>query len=90
MLFDTIRVKENKIRARETRSRNFLLRRVFGDLESRILNLPDPWEDGLIEGCRSDDLKELSKNNKITISEFMHNTAETQQFDLYTVAQQNF
>ena len=83
MLFDTNRVKENKIRSRETRSRNFLLRRVFSDLESRILNLPDPWEDGLIEGCRSDDLKELSKNNKIKISEFIHSSAKTESIDLY-------
>tara|TARA_Y100001968_G_C19439192_1_gene761555 strand:+ start:826 stop:1560 length:735 start_codon:yes stop_codon:yes gene_type:complete len=83
MLFDTNRVKENKIRSRETRSKNFLLRRVFSDLESRILNLPEPWEDGLIEGCRSDDLKELGKNNKIKISEFNYCSAKTESIDLY-------
>ena len=83
MLFDIKRVKENKIRSRETRSRNFLLRRVFSDLEGRILNLPDPWESGLIEGCRSDDLKELSKNNKIKISEFIYSSAKTESIDLY-------
>ena len=83
MLFDINRVKENKIRARETRSRSFILKRIFGDLESRILDLPKGWENGLIEGCRKNDLKELSKNNKITISEFIDNSTETQQVDLY-------
>ena len=66
MLFDIERVKENKIRSRETRSRSFLLKRVFTDMESRILDLPDAWEYGLIEGCRSTELKELNKNNKRT------------------------
>ena len=70
MLFDIKRVKENKIRSRETRSSNFLLKRVFSDMESRILDLPDAWEHGLIEGCRGIDLKELNKNNKIIISEY--------------------
>ena len=83
MLFDINRVKENKIRSRETRSRSFLLKRIFGDLESRILDLPKGWEYGLIEGCRKNDLKELSKNDKITISEFIQNSAETQKIDLY-------
>ena len=69
MLFDIKRVKENKIRSRETRSSNFLLKRVFSDMESRILDLPDAWEYGLIEGCRGTDLKELNKNNKVIISE---------------------
>ena len=44
MLFDINRVKENRIRSRETRSKSFLLKRVFNDLESRILELPDAWE----------------------------------------------
>ncbi len=83
MIFDIERVKENKIRSRETRSRSFLLKRVFGDLESRILDLPKGWEHGLIEGCRKNELKELSKNNKVTISEFMHDSPETEQTDLY-------
>ena len=83
MLFDINRVKENKIRSRESRSRSFLLKRVFGDLENRILDLPQGWECGLIEGCRKNDLKKLSKNNKVTISESSHNTAKTQSFDLY-------
>ncbi len=83
MLFDINRVKENKIRSRESRSRSFLLKRVFGDLENRILDLPQGWKSGLIEGCRKNDLKELSKNNRVTISELSHNTAKTQSFDLY-------
>ena len=74
MLFDIKRVKENKIRSRETRSSNFLLKRVFSDMESRILDLPDTWEYGLIEGCRGTDLKELNKNNKIIISESINNS----------------
>ena len=73
MLFDINRVKENKIRSRETRSRSFLLKRVFRDLENRILDLPQDWECGLIEGCRKNDVKELSKNNKLIISELSHN-----------------
>ena len=83
MLFDINRVKENKIRSRETRSRNFLLKRVFSDLENRILELPVAWEYGLIEGCRKNDLKELGKNNKIIIAEFNHVPVENQRFDLY-------
>ena len=83
MLFDINRVKENKIRSRESRSRSFLLKRIFGDLENRILDLPQGWKSGLIEGCRKNDLKELSKNNRVTISELSHNTAKTQSFDLY-------
>ena len=83
MLFDINRVKENKIRSRESRSRSFLLKRVFGDLENRILDLPQGWKSGLIEGCRKNDLKELSKNNRVIISELSHNTAKTQSFDLY-------
>ena len=83
MLFDINRVKENKIRSRESRSRSFLLKRVFGDLENRILDLPQGWKCGLIEGCRKNDLKELSKINEITISELSHNTTKAQSFDLY-------
>ena len=83
MLFDINRVKENKIRSRESRSRSFLLKRVFGDLENRILDLPQGWKCGLIEGCRKNDLKELSKINKVTISELSHNTTKTQSLDLY-------
>ena len=83
MLFDINRVKENKIRSRESRSRSFLLKRVFGDLENRILDLPQGWECGLIEGCRKNDLKQLSKNTKVIISELSHNTVNTQSFDLY-------
>ena len=83
MLFDISRVKENKIRSRETRSRSFLLKRVFGDLESRILDLPDSWEYGLIEGCERNDLKELGKNDKIKISEFINKSTESQSIDLY-------
>ena len=83
MLFDINRVKENRIRSRESRSKSFLLKRVFGDLENRILDLPKGWECGLIEGCRKHDLKKLSKNNKLTISELSYNTAKTQSFDLY-------
>ncbi len=83
MLFDINRVKENKIRSRETRSKNFLLKRVFSDLESRILDLTGTWQHGLIEGCKRNDLKKLSKNNNLTISEFIHNSAKTQSFDLY-------
>ena len=83
MLFDIKRVKENKIRSRETRSSNFLLKRVFSDMESRILDLPDAWEYGLIEGCRSTELKELNKNNKIKISESIHNSDKNQLTDLY-------
>ena len=63
MLFDIERVKKNKIRSRETRPKNFLLKRVISDIENRILDLPNKWEHGLIEGCRRVDLKEL-KNNK--------------------------
>ena len=83
MLFDINRVKENKIRSRESRSRSFLLKRVFGDLENRILDLPQGWKCGLIEGCRKNDLKKLSKINKVTISELSHNTTKTQSLDLY-------
>ena len=83
MLFDIKRVKQNKIRSRETRPRNFLFKRVFKDIESRILDLPKNWEYGLIEGCRRIDLKELSKNDKIIISEFIHNINETSSIDLY-------
>ena len=83
MLFDINRVKENKIRSRETRSRSFLLKRVFGDLENRILDLPQGWKCGLIEGCRKNNLKKLSKINKVTISELSHNTTKTQSLDLY-------
>ena len=83
MLFDINRVKENKIRSRESRPKSFLLKRVFRDLENRILDLPQGWKCGLIEGCRKNDLKELSKNNRVTISELSHNTAKTQSFDLY-------
>ena len=83
MLFDIKRVKENKIRSRETRSSNFLLKRVFSDMESRILDLPDAWEYGLIEGCRGSDLKELNKNNKIIILESIHNSDKNPSFDLY-------
>ena len=83
MIFDINRVKKNKMRSRETRSRSFLLKRVFADLESRILDLPEKWEYALIEGCRRIDLKAFSKNNKITISEFTHNTRKTQSIDLY-------
>ena len=83
MIFDINRVKKNKIRSRETRSRSFLLKRVFADLESRILDLPEKWEYALIEGCRRIDLKAFSKNNKIKISEFTHNTRKTQSIDLY-------
>ena len=78
MLFDINRVKENKIRSRETRSRSFLLKRVFRDLENRILDLPQDWECGLIEGCRKNDVKELSKNNKLIISELSHNNVNTE------------
>ena len=83
MLFDIKRVKENKIRSRETRSSNFLLKRVFSDMESRVLNLPDAWEHGLIEGCRGKDLKELKKNNKIIILESIQNSDKTPPVDLY-------
>ena len=38
-------------------------------MESRILDLPNAWEYGLIEGCRGTDLKELKKNNKIFLKE---------------------
>ena len=47
MLFDINRVKENKIRSRESRSRSFILKRVFSDLENRILDLPQGWKCGL-------------------------------------------
>ena len=83
MLFDIQRVKENKIRSRETRSSNFLLKRVFSDMESRILDLPEAWEYGLIEGCRGSDLKELNKNNKIIILESIHNSDKNPSIDLY-------
>ena len=83
MLFDIKRVKENKIRSRETRSRSFLLRRVFSDMESRILDLPDPWKYALIEGCRSSELEELNKNNKVKISESIHNSDKNLLTDLY-------
>ncbi len=83
MLFDIKKVKENKIRSRESRSANFLLKRVFSDMEKRILELTIAWEYGLIEGCRRNDLKELSKNDKITISEFEHFSTENKSIDLY-------
>ena len=83
MLFDKERVKENKIRSRETRPKNFLFKRVFKEIESRILYLPNEWEYGLIEGCRRIDLKELSKNDKITISEFINHSEATSSIDLY-------
>ena len=83
MLFDTERVRENKIRSRETRPRSFLLKRIFSDIENRILDLPNAWEYGLIEGCRREDLKELKNNNKIKISEFTHNSDKTMSIDLY-------
>ena len=83
MLFDIKRVKENKIRSRGTRSSNFLLKRVFTDMESRILDLPDAWEYGLIEGCRDTDLKKLNKNNKIIILESIHNSDKNPSIDLY-------
>ena len=83
MLFDVNRVKENKIRSRETRSRNFLLKRVFSDLENRILELTVAWDYGLVEGCRKNDLKELSKSNKITIAEFNHVPTKNKRVGLY-------
>ncbi len=83
MLFDIERVKKNKIRSRETRPRNFLFKRVFGDIENRILDLPNEWEHGLIEGCRRVDLKKLKNNKKITISEFTHKPYKTLSIDLY-------
>ena len=83
MLFDIERVKKNKIRSRETRPKNFLLKRVFTDIENRILDLPQGWKCGLIEGCRKNDLKELRKNNKLIISELSHNNVNAQSFDLY-------
>ena len=83
MLFDINKVKKNKMRSRETRSRSFLLKRVFADLESRILDLNEKWNYALIEGCRRSDLRELGKNNKITISEFTHNSTQAQSIDLY-------
>ena len=83
MLFDIERVKKNKIRSRETRPKNFLLKRVFSDIENRILDLPNKWEHGLIEGCRRVDLKELKNNKKITVSEFTHNPDKTLSIDLY-------
>ena len=83
MLFDIERVKKNKIRSRETRPKNFLLKRVFSDIENRILDLPNKWERGLIEGCRRVDLKELKNNKKITVSEFTHNPDKTLSIDLY-------
>ena len=83
MLFDIKRVTQNKIRSRETRPRNFLFKRIFNDIEKRILDLPNAWEYGLIEGCRRLDLKELKKNDKITISEFFNNPHKTSSIDLY-------
>ena len=83
MLFDIKRVKENKVRSRETRPSNFLLKRIFSDMERRILDLPNTWEYGLIEGCRSSDLKKLNKNNKITISECIRNSDKNPSTDLY-------
>ena len=83
MLFDTNRVTENKIRSRETRPRNFLFKRIFSDIENRILDLTNGWEYGLIEGCRRVDLKELKKNNKITISEFSYDPNKNLSIDLY-------
>ena len=83
MLFDIKRVKENKIRSRETRPRNFLFKRIFNDIEKRILDLPNAWEHGLIEGCRRLDLKELKKNDKITFLEFFNNPDKTSSIDLY-------
>ena len=83
MLFDIKRVKENKIRSRETRPRNFLFKRIFNDIEKRILDLPNAWEYGLIEGCRRLDLKELKKNDKITFLEFFNNPDKTSSIDLY-------
>ena len=83
MLFDINKVKKNKMRSRETRSRSFLLKRAFADLESRILDLNEKWDYALIEGCRRSDLSELGKNNKITISEFTHNSTQAQSIDLY-------
>ena len=83
MLFDINRVKENKIRSRKSRSRSALLKRVFGDMQDRILDLPQTWDYGLIEGCAKNDLKKLSKNNKLIISEHTHNITKTQSIDLY-------
>ena len=83
MLFDINRVKENKIRSRETRSISFLLKRVFSDFENRILELPIEWENGLIEGCRRCDLKKLGENDKIIIAEFNHTCTENRKLDLY-------
>ena len=83
MLFDVNRVEQNKIRASETRSSNFLLKRIHSDIENRILELSKDWEYGLIEGCKRNDLKELSKNDKITISEFSHSLGEISSIDLY-------
>ena len=83
MLFDIERVKKNKIRSRETRPKNFLLKRVFSDIENRILDLPNKWEHGLIEGCRRVDLKELKNNKKITVAEFTHNPDKILSIDLY-------
>ena len=83
MLFDIDRVKANKIRSRETRPRNFLLKRIFNEIENRILDLTNAWEYGLIEGCRREDLKELKNNHNITISELSHNLDKTLSIDLY-------
>ena len=49
MLFDLERVKENKIRARETRANNFVIKRVFSDFEKRILELDIKWENGVLK-----------------------------------------
>tara|TARA_Y100000991_G_scaffold207448_1_gene185516 strand:- start:137 stop:871 length:735 start_codon:yes stop_codon:yes gene_type:complete len=83
MLFDLERVKENKIRARETRANNFVIKRVFSDFERRILELDIKWENGLIEGCREIDLKELKQNNNVLVSEFSNANSKDLSLDLY-------
>jgi hypothetical protein len=83
MIFDLERVKENKIRARETRANNFVIKRVFNDFERRILELGVKWENGLIEGCREQDLKKLKQNNNVLFSEFSNTSIKDLSLDLY-------
>ena len=78
MIFDINRVNKNKMRSRETRPRSSLLKRVFADLESRILDLPEKWDYALIEGCRRSDLKELSKNKDYDC--YSYNDSDGKQF----------
>ncbi|MDC3067666.1 hypothetical protein OA005_00215 [Paracoccaceae bacterium] len=83
MLFDIAKVKENKIKARKTRSQNFLIKKIFFDFESRVLELGLRPKTGIIEGCRQNDLSNLGKNKNLNIFEFLKIEVQNSSLDFY-------